>query len=290
MRMDHDNWLTRLLTFTDMHTKKNREVTYRPLLDVCWSAHAFVSDIEEALTLLKAIEEETFIEVKIMIRGLEACQGNNKGFEALLKSPHANHSLTRSFKWVLALPKLPEIFFDRFNVFDEVARRVGTSRPFYEFGVWNGFSFRHLIHGCKFKKGFGFDTFTGLPEAWGTLQPKGGLSAHGIVPQIEGGEFIVGDFKDTLPKFFSEKKPMAALINFDADLYSSTLCALTHVQKVIDEKTILIFDEFFDDVDREWELDECKALSDFCEKFNFKYEVVMVSFFSKQLAIRLKWK
>ena len=287
MRMDPNNWLTGLLTSPQMKSKKNREVSYRPLLDVCWSAHAFASDVGEAIALLKSVEDQAFIEVKIMISGLEACQGNRKRFEDLLKSRLANHPLTRSFKWVLALPKIPKISFDRFNVFDEAVRIVGTSRPFYEFGVWNGYSFKYLINGCKFKKGFGFDTFTGLPEAWGEVQPKGGLSAQGIVPKIEGGEFIVGDFKDTLPKFFSEERPKAGLINFDADLYSSTLCALTHVQKVIDKKTILIFDEFFDVIDREWELDECRALKEFCEKFNFKYEVVMVSFFSKQLAIRL---
>jgi len=165
--MSSDNWLTGFVTSPDMQTKKNREIAYRPLLDVCWSAHTFASDIDEALTLLKNVEDETFSEVKIMISGLEACQGNNTRFEAVLKSPHANHPLTRSFKWILGLPKLPKIFFDRFPVFDEAARMVGTSRPFYEFGVWNGFSFRHLINECKFKKGFGFDTFTGLPEAWG---------------------------------------------------------------------------------------------------------------------------
>ena len=37
-------------------------------------------------------------------------------------------------------------------------------RPFYEFGVWRAEAFRYLIK--TFKKGYGFDTFEGLPEDW----------------------------------------------------------------------------------------------------------------------------
>ena len=74
---------------------------------------------------------------------------------------------------------------------------------------------------------------------------------------IKGGEFIVGKFDNTLPKFFSQKRPMASLINFDADLYTSTLCALNYSNKVIDEKSILIFDEFL--MNDNWEKDTDKT-------------------------------
>ena len=46
-----------------------------------------------------------------------------------------------------------------------------------------------------FKKGFGFDTFTGLPEDWvigKKLESAGTYTSDGLVPEIEGGEFIVG--------------------------------------------------------------------------------------------------
>ena len=107
-----------------------------------------------------------------------------------------------------------------------------------------------------------------------------------MIPKIEGGEFIVGKFEDTLPKFFSTEQPMASLINFDADLYSSTLCALNNSKKVIDEKTILIFDEFI--INKKWEEDEFKALNEFCDNLGYNYEVIAVSFFSNQVAIKLK--
>ena len=78
---------------------------------------------------------------------------------------------------------------------------------------------------------------------------------------------------------------MASIINFDADLYSSTICALNYSKSVIDEHTILIFDEFL--MNNNWEEDEYKALEEFCSNNKFKYEVLGISFFTKQVAVRL---
>ena len=138
-----------------------------------------------------------------------------------------------------------------------------------------------------FKKGFGFDTFSGLPEDWYD-EKKGTYSSFDAIPKIKGGEFIVGKFEDTLPEFFSKDRPPASLINFDADLYSSTITALNHCNKVIDEKTILVFDEFI--ISDNWEKDEFKALNEFCDNLNFSYDVIAISFFTKQVAVRLKKK
>jgi hypothetical protein len=203
-------------------------------------------------------------------------------FEALIASPESNNSFTRSLKWVFALPQLPKIFLNRWDFFDAVVSLADKSRPFYEFGVWKGISFQYLIN--TFKKGFGFDTFTGLPESWDKVT-KGSYSSFGSVPKINGGKFIVGKFTNTLPKFFSKSRPLASLINFDADLYSSTFCALNYSNKVIDKSTILVFDEFL--VNKDWEKDEYKALNEFCDNYDFNYQVLAVSFFSKQVAVKL---
>jgi len=250
-----------------------------------WNLHSFASNVDEALSILKKLYniDNQFIKAKIMISALQGFKGNFSDFEVLNTLPESKHPYTRSIKWVFSLPKLPKIFFNRWNFYDAVVELTEKSRPFYEFGVWNGISFQHLIN--TYKKGFGFDTFTGLPESWND-EDKGTYSSFGIVPKITGGKFIVGKFADTLPKFFSTKKPLASLINFDADLYSSTLCALNYSKKVIDKKSILIFDEFL--MNKNWEQDEYKALNEFCNNFNFSYDVLAVSFFSKQVAIKLK--
>ena len=243
------------------------------------------SDVDEALTILKKLYEidKKYIKAKIMISVLESFKGNFSDFDALNTPPESDHPLMRSARWISTLPKLPKIFFNRWDFFDAVVALTDKSRPFYEFGVWTGTSFQYLIN--TFKKGFGFDTFTGLPEDW-HHERAGTYSSFGSVPKIEGGKFIVGKFKDTLPKFFSKKRPLASLINFDADLYSSTLCALNYSNKVIDEKTILIFDEFL--TNKDWEKDEYKALQEFCHNFSISYDVLAVSFSTKQVAVKLK--
>ena len=250
-----------------------------------WNLHSLSSSIDVALSILEKIhtlEDDKFFETIIMIGALRGFKGDFKMFNDFLASTEFNHRHIRSVKWVFSLPKLPKLFFNRWDFFDFAVAESNSLKPFYEFGVWNAISFQYLIN--TFKKGFGFDTFTGLPEAWHN-QPKGKYSAFGAVPKIEGGEFIVGKFEDTLPKFFAQERPVASLINFDADLYSSTLCALNNSKKVIDENTILVFDEFI--MNDNWEEDEYKALNEFCENLGYSYEVIAVSFFTKQVAVRI---
>ena len=213
-------------------------------------------------------------------------QGDRDDFDNLMQSKFKQNPYMRSFSWAFSLPNLPELHFNKWYFFDAIVKKSIISKPFYEFGVWRASSFKYLIK--VFKKGYGFDTFTGLPEDWVVgrhIEKKGTYSSDGIVPKIKGGEFIVGKFEDTLPVFFSESRPMASVINFDADLYSSTICALNFSKPVIDKDTVLVFDEFI--INESWEQDEFKALNEFCSINHCSYEVVAISFFTKQVAVKL---
>ena len=119
----------------------------------------------------------------------------------------------------------------------------------------------------------------------GRVEDKGTYTSDGNVPKIKGGEFIVGNFEDTLPVFFSESRPVASVINFDADLYSSTICALHFSKSVMNKDTILIFDQLI--MNETWEDDEFKALNEFCSINGYSYEVIAVSFTTKQVAVKL---
>lgn len=263
-----------------------KAIEYKPNYPrAMWNLSGTVDDINEAKSWLqKCISyDPNYEEAKLTLCALEYYQGNKNSFNSMMKSSLKTHPFMRSFSWVFGFSKLPELFFHRWALFDRMIELSSKDRPFYEFGVWRGESFKYLIK--SFKKGFGFDTFEGLPEDWDDFK-AGSYSSDGSIPKISGGEFIVGKFEDTLPDYFSTTRPKAALINFDADLYSSTICALNCASSVIDQHTILIFDEFL--INNNWENDEFKALEEFCSQNNCEYEVLAISFFTKQVAVRLK--
>jgi len=267
----------------DLSTRKAIELNPY-FANAYWNLHALSNTIEEAEKRINQCLkiDENHLEAKLTLSALKLHQGDQSLFDTLIKSTHKNHPYIRSFKWVSTLPNLPELVFHRWALFDSVINKSKKGRPFYEFGVWRGESFKYLIK--TFKKGYGFDTFEGLPEDWHN-EKKGNYSADRIIPKIDGGTFIAGKFEDTLPTFYSKPRPMASIINFDADLYSSTLCALNYSKPVIDKDTILIFDEFI--INQNWEQDEYKALNEFCSNHNLNYEVLAISYCTKQVAVKL---
>ena len=205
----HHNLGASLNDLSDYHKAKD---CYKKAIEIdpnytpsYWNLHSLSSNIDEALTILQKLYEidSSHTNAEIMISVLQCYKGNLNRFKDLLKLHKTDHPFVRSAKWVFSLPKLPNIFFNRLHFFDAAIALSDNSRPFYEFGVWKGVSFQHLIK--NFKKGFGFDTFTGLPETWHN-EKKGHYSSYGLTPEIEGGQFITGKFEDTLPNFFSKER------------------------------------------------------------------------------------
>jgi Flp pilus assembly protein TadD len=254
------------------------------LIEAAWNFYGLADSIEEAVERINECLkiDKNNLNATLTLSALKLHQGNQSLFLKLIESNQKNHPYIRSFKWLLTLPNIPKLFFHRWALFDSMIKKSKKDRPFYEFGVWHGVSFQYLIN--AFKEGYGFDTFKGLPEDWHE-EKKGTYSADGIIPIIDGGTFIDGKFEETLPIFFAKTRPVASIINFDADLYSSTLCALNYSKSVIDQDTILIFDEFI--MNKNWEQDEFKALNEFCSNNNLTYEVLAVSYFTKQVALKL---
>jgi Macrocin-O-methyltransferase (TylF) len=88
---------------------------------------------------------------------------------------------------------------------------------------------------------FACDSFEGLPERFENLPPG---TFAGEVPGIPGVEFVVGWFADTLDDALAARVGRVALASLDADLESSTLCALRWLTPLLDEGSLLLFDEF----------------------------------------------
>ncbi len=253
-------------------------------LDAAWFLYLLSNNIEQAEERLNQClkMDQSYFQAYLHLSAVKLHQGNRSLLKKLLSSTQKDNPMIRTLIWVSNLPKLPKIFFRRRDFYDEIINQSIKNRPFYEFGVYEGRSFKYLIK--TLKKGFGFDTFDGLPEKWNDYE-KGAFSTNGIIPKIDGGTFIAGLFADSLPIFFSEPRPKASIINFDADLFSSTLCALNYSKSIIDKETILIFDELI--VHKNWENDEYKALNEFCSKNNLRYEVLAVSYTTFQTALKV---
>ena len=272
------------LSKSKIHTLKAIKIN-PSFKEAYWNLYGLSDNIKEAeLIINKCLEiDNKYIDAKLTQAALRFHQGDKSLFRKLIKSSCAEHPLMTSIIWVSRLPNLPQLFYHRWSFFDSMINQSIKSRPFYEFGVWRGVSFKYLIN--TFKKGFGFDTFLGLPEDWNMENKIGSYSAEGEIPSIEGGVFVDGKFEDTLPNFFSIERPKASIINFDCDLYTSTICALNYSRPVIDHHTILIFDEFI--TNKNWENDEYKALNEFCFIHQLSYEVLAISYITKQVAVRI---
>jgi hypothetical protein len=157
-----------------------------------------------------------------------------------------------------------------------------------EFGVGSGRSLRMTqeilpldveIHG--------FDTFTGLPQAWGS-EPAGAYSTGGIVPNMEGEVYFhKGLFSDTIAPFLEELGDDAflAYANIDCDLYTSTLDILEAFHGRIVEGTILVFDEYI--CHPTWRQDEFRAWRESCKRFGWQYEYLGFSLSTKQAVVRV---
>ncbi len=119
---------------------------------------------------------------------------------------------------------------------------------YLEFGVCGGNSFFWWMEnqGNLNSRFYGFDTFEGLPENWGIGFKKGDMAADIPLLNDSRGKFYKGLFQETLPGFLSEIKENTntKVIHMDADLFSSTLYALTAMAPLMKVGDIILFDEF----------------------------------------------
>ena len=162
----------------------------------------------------------------------------------------------------------------------------------------------------------GFDTFTGLPEAWGD-EPVGSYSTGGLLPAVPQSVILIrGLFRNTLPSFLSKQfakirrdsysirnnSPIIALANIDCDLYGASLDVFNALDESIPEVpsgwaheklgripviragSLLCFDEFF--MYDGWQYDEARAFFETTGWRRRSFEYMTWSLSSKQVAVK----
>jgi len=129
----------------------------------------------------------------------------------------------------------------------------------------------------------GFDSFTGLPEAWRPGFPVGAFSTSGVLPEVPPEvELVVGLFQDTLPAWVNSNGGPITLVHVDCDLYSSTACVMETIFHRTDKDTLWVFDELYN-YDG-FQCGEMAALAELCAKHDLVPEIVAAGGHWKQSA------
>jgi hypothetical protein len=98
------------------------------------------------------------------------------------------------------------------------------------------------------KKIYACDSFKGLPEKYENAE-VGAFACE--PPVIPGVELVIGYFNESLTPALAQKVGPIALASLDADLYSSTQCALRWLQPNLRTGSLLLFDEFIGEQESE---------------------------------------
>ena len=156
---------------------------------------------------------------------------------------------------------------------------------YLEFGVYTGGTIRFIASRRPKHTIHGFDSFEGLPEAWGGFNlSRSAFDVRGKLPRVpDNVRLHRGWFEESLPPWLKENSGQAAFLHIDCDLYSSTVTILNLLSDRIVPGTVILFDEYFNFPN--WENHEFKAFKEFVAKKAVKY--TYLGFARQQVALRI---
>lgn len=140
-------------------------------------------------------------------------------------------------------------YLTRERLFDSILLRQKRF-IFLEFGVSEGKLTEYFFRKYKSRidSYHGFDTFMGLPEAWGDL-PAGTFSTDGKTPKINSTKVYwhVGRVEDAGQEIFriTNTKSLPKIFIFDLDLYGPSKSVWLAIKKNLNSGDILYFDEAY---------------------------------------------
>jgi hypothetical protein len=155
-----------------------------------------------------------------------------------------------------------------------------------EFGVYTGATLTAIAEHFAPQVVHGFDSFQGLPEAWGgTDKGRGDFDIGGTPPElpVSNVEFHVGQFDETVPQFAETGRGPFAFVHLDADLYSSTKTVFDALQGWFVPGTVIVFDEYFGY--HGWRHHEHRAFEEFLDATGLSFRALSIGHMN--LAVRL---
>jgi len=204
---------------------------------------------------------------------------------ALSQADDLSKSRLKSFQYLSHIKPIPKLLGSGYTVFKKAYEAMSLQNGLIlEFGVRHGTSIRQLASFTS-KPIYGFDSFEGLPEDW-HQESKEVYSTKGKIPKVPPHVTLIpGWFEETLPLFLGKHEGDIALINIDCDIYSSTKTVLDLLSSRIKKGTVIIFDEYIGNL--HWEEDEHKAFMESVIQYQWKYEYLFYSAYTKQVVVRV---
>lgn len=282
------------LEFAIKHYRQALEL-YPNYLDAYYNLHAAIiqySDTKPAAAELQRLLDinPNDADARLMLGILQDYAGDTSKaqnqFNLLEKAPAIYQARIDAWQYLKSsCPNLPPITGSNIATFKLAVDAAHTEGLVLEFGVRHGNTIRQLASLVK-QEVHGFDSFEGLPEEW-HHEPKGSYTTKGNIPEVpKQVKLHAGWFEDTLPAFLEKHEGNIRLVNIDCDIYSSTKTVLDSLAPRIVPGTVIIFDEYIGN--EHWREDEYKAFQEAVAKYQWKYEYLSFSFFTKQVTVRIK--
>jgi O-methyltransferase len=180
-------------------------------------------------------------------------------------------------------------YMRREKLYSEVCKQEGVDKvaiDYFEFGVCGGHSFKLWLEKNQHVDSlfYGFDTFEGLPEAYGDY--KAGTMNFPIESlniSDKRASFYKGLFQDTLIPFLEKyDNTKRKVIHMDADIFSATLFTFSQLHRFLNDGDIIMFDEFAVPTH------EFMAFDIYIKSFYTKYEVIAAANNYLFVAVKIK--
>jgi Methyltransferase domain len=156
---------------------------------------------------------------------------------------------------------------------------------YLEFGVFTGGTTRFIASCIGKRVMHGFDSFEGLPEAWGGFNlGRRAFDVRGRLPRVpDNVRLHPGKFDVSLPSWLKDNSGPVAFMHVDCDLFSSTQTVFKLLADRIISGTVILFDEYFNFPN--WEHHEFKAFQEYVSEKGVKY--TYLAFARQQVVIRI---
>lgn len=172
------------------------------------------------------------------------------------------------------------------ELLDYALQMAHASGHFLEFGVFSGGTIRYIARRRPETTIHGFDSFEGLPEAWGGFGlAQRAFTRHGRLPRVPGNVVLhKGWFNATIPSWCRDIAGPVAFLHIDCDLYSSTVDIFDGLAERLQPGTVILFDEYFNYPG--WERHEFKAWKEFVAAKSIDYDYL--GYARQQAAVRIR--